>query len=218
MRGPMSGQISAHTSRAGRPSAHGYFLSSVSRRYASLQKNVSSGPHAIHILKRDVSSTWTMLASARGHCSGGPIGVAAQSTASRSCPTGPPAVRAARALPLSAIGLRVYAFLRVGDDVQHLDEPGELEDALDARRPADGDCELLVGSCARLCWPTITPNPLESMNVTSRRSSTTVAAPAAGFRSASRSCGDVGEIDLAGRDDDDAVPARLVTNFEQGIR
>ena len=32
MRGPMSPQISAHTSEAGLPSAHGYFLPSVSRR------------------------------------------------------------------------------------------------------------------------------------------------------------------------------------------
>ncbi len=32
MRGPISGQISSHTSRAGRPSAHGYFWPSVSRR------------------------------------------------------------------------------------------------------------------------------------------------------------------------------------------
>lgn len=32
IRGPMSSQISAHTSRAGRPSAHGYLRPSVSRR------------------------------------------------------------------------------------------------------------------------------------------------------------------------------------------
>ena len=32
IRGPMSSQISAQTSRADRPSAHGYFAPSVSRR------------------------------------------------------------------------------------------------------------------------------------------------------------------------------------------
>src|SRR4051794_1459770 len=124
MRGPMSGQISAHTSRAGRPSAHGYFLPSVSRRYASLQKNVSSGPQAIHIAKRLVSTTPTMLVRLRGHASGGPTGVWSHWTASRSWPTGPPAARAARAVPVlspaATAGSAGQPLAGVADDVQDL--------------------------------------------------------------------------------------------------
>ena len=91
MRGPMSGQISAHTSRAERPSAHGYFSPSVSSRYAALQKNVRSGPHAIHIANRDVSRIRTAVMRLGGQPASGPTPVAAQSTASRSRPTSPPA-------------------------------------------------------------------------------------------------------------------------------
>src|SRR4051794_5093792 len=85
----MSGQISDHTSEAGLPSAHGYFSPRVSRRYASLQKNVRSGPHAIHIENLEVSMRRTTDSRLRGQLSGGPSGVAAQSTSRRSAPTWP---------------------------------------------------------------------------------------------------------------------------------
>lgn len=89
MRGPASCQTSDHTTEAGLPSAHGYFVPSVSRRYASLQKKVSSGPQAIHIEKREVMSIRTTVCRLRGHALSGPSGVAAQSTARRSRPISP---------------------------------------------------------------------------------------------------------------------------------
>ena len=46
---------------------------------ASLQKNVSSGPHAIHIAKREPSTIRTAVCRLSGHVSAGPSGVVAQS-------------------------------------------------------------------------------------------------------------------------------------------
>ncbi|WP_369830526.1 hypothetical protein [Mycobacterium sp. 1245111.1] len=51
-----------------------------------MQKNVSSGPHAIHIEKRDASKISTAVRRLCGQPSTGPNGVAAQSTAARSRP------------------------------------------------------------------------------------------------------------------------------------
>jgi hypothetical protein len=62
IRGWISGQISSQTLLAGFPSAHGNLAPSVSRTYLSLAKNVSSGPHAIHIANREVRSTWRLEA------------------------------------------------------------------------------------------------------------------------------------------------------------
>ncbi len=52
---------------------------------------MSSGPHAIHMENRDASMIRTTEIRLCGHCSGGPRGVDAQSTAARSRPTEPPA-------------------------------------------------------------------------------------------------------------------------------
>src|SRR5215213_3281855 len=119
IRGPMSGQISAHTSWAGRPSAHGYLRPSVSRRYASLQKNVSCGPHAIHIANREVRTMLTTVRRLCGQVSGGP-------------PGGPPAARpgwsrqrrdpAPRPAPPSSAGEHVVGAL---DDLEDLRQLGE---------------------------------------------------------------------------------------------
>jgi len=48
IRGPISGQISRHTTSERAPSTQSRFTPTVGR-YASLQKNVSSGPQHIHI-------------------------------------------------------------------------------------------------------------------------------------------------------------------------
>lgn len=48
-RGPTSAQISVRTALAGRPSAHGCLAPRVIRAYASLSKNVRSGPQPSHI-------------------------------------------------------------------------------------------------------------------------------------------------------------------------
>src|SRR4051794_2555493 len=88
-RGATSGQTSDQTVEAGLPSAHGYLAPSGSRREASLQKKVSSGPHAIHIGNREDSTTRTTAWRLFGQVSRGPSGVSAQSTASRSRPTSP---------------------------------------------------------------------------------------------------------------------------------
>ena len=48
----------------------------MSFRYASLHRNVSSGPQAIHIAKREDSSTRTVVRRPADHVSGGPSGVA----------------------------------------------------------------------------------------------------------------------------------------------
>src|SRR5690349_17813043 len=102
MRGPMSLQISAHTSRAGLPSAHGYFRPRVTRRYDALQKKVSSGPHAIHIGKRDDSRMLTAVCRLCGHVSGCPSGVLSQSTLARSPPTSPSAPKTPPSAPNTA--------------------------------------------------------------------------------------------------------------------
>ena len=52
-----------------------------------MQKNVSCGPQAIHIGKRDDSRMSTAVCRLCGQDPGGPSGVAAQSTAARSRPT-----------------------------------------------------------------------------------------------------------------------------------
>src|SRR4051812_32180628 len=93
-----------------------------------------------------------MLARLRGHASGGPSGVASQSTASRSRPTAPPPSSTARALPPdcsawwpSAIGGPAGEPLGgIGHDVEHLREPGQVEDADHRLRLADGDREAVA--------------------------------------------------------------------------
>ncbi len=51
---------------------------------------MSSGPHAIHMEKRESMSIRTTVVRLRGHCCGGPSGVAAQSTADKSAATSVP--------------------------------------------------------------------------------------------------------------------------------
>jgi hypothetical protein len=52
-----------------------------------LQKNVSSGPHAIHMENREDSRMLTAVRKLCGQPEGTPSGVAAQSIRARSAPT-----------------------------------------------------------------------------------------------------------------------------------
>ncbi|MFN8072717.1 MAG: hypothetical protein U0R66_13050 [Mycobacterium sp.] len=52
-----------------------------------MQKNVNSGPQAIHMANRDDNNVLTVVRRLCGQPAGTPSGVEAQSTAARSAPT-----------------------------------------------------------------------------------------------------------------------------------
>ena len=139
MRGPMSLQISAHTSAAGRPSAHGYFVPRVSRRYLSLQRNVSSGPHAIHIENREVRTTCTIERRLCGHVAGGPSGVCSQSTFIMSAPTSPADWnrRSMSSAPDDGPSFTTARDDPASFDLERIPETRQLEEACDGRAHTD---------------------------------------------------------------------------------
>src|SRR3954451_2444724 len=160
--------------------------------------------------KRELSSTCTIEASDRGHCSGSPSGVAAQSTGSRSAPTSPPASRAARALLTESLS-------GIGDHVEDLVESGEVEDAVHGRRPVDGDGEaasvllralLLAHDHAQPAG--IDEGDLPQVEYDVGRLGLVLDELRAQLRRGR-------QVDLATGDDHDRAITRLAANLEQGI-
>ena len=96
IRGPMSGQISAQTLSERAPRTQSRRMPTVGR-YASLQKNVRSGPHSIHIAYRESSRIRAAVLRLCGQASGEPSGVVLQSNARMRRPISPPRPRKASA-------------------------------------------------------------------------------------------------------------------------
>jgi hypothetical protein len=77
---------------------------------ASLQKNVSWGPHAIHMENRERSIVPSAEQRLGGHVALAPSGVLAQSTSPRRAPTSPPAAKISSERRAGGTSLTVWAF------------------------------------------------------------------------------------------------------------
>ena len=219
IRGPMSGQISAQTSRAGRPERPRVLLA---ERVAPVgvvaeerQLRAPRHPHREARAEQDLHDARAGCAARLRRAERRRRPVDREQVADR--PPRRRAGRRARCRPPGPARAQRQALGGVGDDVEDLDQPRETEDALHRRRAVDGHGELVPVLLRALLLADDHAEPAgvderDLAQVEHERSRLRLAAVSAVAQLRRGR-----EIDLAAGDHDDRPFAGLTMNLEQRV-